>query len=196
MWKSLKLIKDNASNPKLWLLVGIGVAGVVVLAHTRRRTANTPKHDFGAFVERFELLPLCPSPHQPLSPLTFAISDIFDVKGYVTGFGNPDWKRAHQVAEITAMVLTCLLMNGATCVGKTVMDDDFSFGITGENKFYGTPGGSSSGSAVAVAAGLVDFALGQFTSFSLLPHVIASYANNNLLIFNLFFTYHCLPFSF
>lgn len=125
MSKSLKLIKDNASNPKLWLLIGIGVAGVVVLAHTRRRTAQTPKHDFGAFVERFELLPLSPS--AALSPLTFAVSDLFDVKGYVTGFGNPDWKRTHHVAESTAMVLTYLLMNGATCVGKTVMDD-FSFG--------------------------------------------------------------------
>lgn len=61
--------------------------------------------------------------------------------------------------------------------------------ITVESKYCGTPtnphscipGGSSSGSAVAVAAGLVDFALGVFTS--LLPHVIASNANNNMLIY-------------
>ncbi|KAI3448255.1 hypothetical protein Pfo_004920 [Paulownia fortunei] len=65
-----------------------------------------------------------------------------------------------------------MLRNGATCVGKTVMDE-LGFGILGENKSYGTPtnpqkpsnvpGGSSSGSAVAVAAQLVDFALGTDT---------------------------------
>ncbi|XP_027366713.1 outer envelope protein 64, mitochondrial [Abrus precatorius] len=178
MSKPFKLIKDNASNPKLWLLLGIGLAGVVVLAETRRRRKPKPSRDhFGAFVDRFELLPFPqpapPNQMQPLSALTFAIKDIFDVKGYVTGFGNPDWKRTHEEAGKTAIVITALLRNGATCVGKTVMDE-FSFGISGENKFYGTPmnpnmpcyipGGSSSGSAVAVAAGLVDFAIGTDTT--------------------------------
>ncbi|KEH31213.1 putative amidase [Medicago truncatula] len=180
MSQSLKLIKDHTSNPKLWLIVGIGLAGgIVVLSETRRRRRcrNAPKPDFGAFIERFELLPFPQSPppaaKQLLSSLTFAISDIFDVKGYVTGFGNPLWKRTHEEAEKTAMVVTALLFNGATCVGKTVMDE-FSFGFSGENKYYGTPinpqmpscvpGGSSSGSAVAVAAGLVDFAIGTDTT--------------------------------
>uniref|UniRef100_A0A0V0INA3 Putative outer envelope protein 64, mitochondrial-like n=1 Tax=Solanum chacoense TaxID=4108 RepID=A0A0V0INA3_SOLCH len=71
------------------------------------------------------------------------------------------------------MVVTALLKNGSTCVGKTIMDE-FGLGITGENEHYGTPtnpklpshipGGSSSGSAVAVAAELVDFALGTDTT--------------------------------
>ncbi|KAK7363132.1 hypothetical protein VNO77_05262 [Canavalia gladiata] len=177
--KSLKLIKDHASNPKFWLIIGIGVAGIVVLAETRRRRrwGKTPKQDFGAFVERFELLPFPqlppPAPKQTLSALTFAVNDIFDVKGYVTGFGNPTWKSTHEAAEKTAVVVTALLKSGATCVGKTVMDE-FSFGISGENKHFGTPtnprrpscisGGSSSGSAVAVAAGLVDFAIGTDTT--------------------------------
>ncbi|RZB63205.1 outer envelope protein 64, mitochondrial-like isoform X1 [Glycine soja] len=169
MSKMLK--KVNPSNPKLWLLVG----AVVVVAETRRRRRRKlPKPDFGAFVERFELLPI-PQPNQTqtLSALTFAIKDIFDVKGYVTGFGNPQWKKMHNEAGKTAIVITALLSNGATCVGKTVMDE-FSFGISGENKFYGTPtnpqmpssipGGSSSGSAVAVAARLVDFAMGTDTT--------------------------------
>ncbi|WVY93477.1 hypothetical protein V8G54_032565 [Vigna mungo] len=172
MSKSLKL---NASNPKVWLLIGIGLAGAVVLVETRRRRCRKlPKEDFGAFVERFELLPIPqPDQTQTLSSLSFAIKDIFDVKGYVTGFGNPHWKRTHSEAGKTAIVITALLSNGATCVGKTVMDE-FSFGISGENKFYGTPinpyltssipGGSSSGSAVAVAARLVDFAIGTDTT--------------------------------
>ncbi|TKY71466.1 Outer envelope protein 64 [Spatholobus suberectus] len=172
MSKSFKL---NASNPKLWLLVGIGVAGALVLVEThRRRRRKPPKEDFGAFVERLELVPIPqPDQTQTLSALTFAIKDIFDVKGYVTGFGNPQWKKTHGEAGNTAIVITALLKNGATCVGKTVMDE-FSFGITGENKFYGTPtnpqmpsyipGGSSSGSAVAVAAHLVDFAIGTDTT--------------------------------
>ncbi|MED6185271.1 hypothetical protein PIB30_055448 [Stylosanthes scabra] len=179
MSKSLELIKEHVSNPKLWFVVGVGVAGIVVLAETRRRRRrrNTDKEDFGAFLERFELLPFPqpppPAAKQMLSSLTFAINDIFDVKGYVTGFGNPDWKRTHQEAEKTAVVVTALLKNGAICVGKTVMDE-LSFGISGENKHYGTPtnprmpfcipGGSSSGSAVAVATELVDFAIGTDTT--------------------------------
>ncbi|KAK7302528.1 hypothetical protein RJT34_13420 [Clitoria ternatea] len=175
-----KYLKDKPSNPKLWFIIGIGVAaaGVLVLAETRRRrrTRNSPKPDFGAFIHRFQLLfpdPPPPNKMQSLSSLSFAIKDIFDVKGYVTGFGNPDWERTHAVAENTALVITTLLCEGAVCVGKTVMDE-FSFGISGENKFYGTPtnphmpsfvpGGSSSGSAVAVAAGLVDFAIGTDTT--------------------------------
>ncbi|XP_054777787.1 outer envelope protein 64, mitochondrial isoform X1 [Prosopis cineraria] len=179
MSKSLKFVKENASNPKLWLVIGLGVAGIVVLAETRRRRrkVKTVKEGFGAFIRRFELLPFPqpppPAAKQTLSGLTFAIADIFDVKDYVTGFGNPDWERTHEVAGKTAMVVTALLKSGATCVGKTVMDE-LSFGISGENKHYGTPtnpqmpscipGGSSSGSAVAVAAGLVDFSIGTDTT--------------------------------
>nr|KYP60562.1 Glutamyl-tRNA(Gln) amidotransferase subunit A [Cajanus cajan] len=127
-----KLLKLNASNPKLWLLIGIGIAGVVVLAETRRRRRRKPlKEDFGAFIQRFELLPISqPYQTQNLSALTFAIKDVFDVKGYVTGFGNPQWKKTHGEAGKTAIVITALLSNGATCVGKTVMDE-FSFGLNG-----------------------------------------------------------------
>ncbi|KAI7750132.1 hypothetical protein M8C21_020298 [Ambrosia artemisiifolia] len=170
-------IKNSVSNPKVWIVIGVTVAGVLILtAETRRRRlkgSRTIKEDYGAFIERFELIPFPQSPppaaKQLLSGLTFAMDDVFDVKEYVTGFGSPDWKRTHEEAGKTAVVVTTLLKNGATCVGKTVIDE-LSFGITGENSHYGTPtnpampsnipGGSSSGSAVAVAAELVDFAIG------------------------------------
>ena len=47
----------------------------------------------------------------------------FDVDGYVTGFGNPDWARTHSAATSTAPAITALLRAGATCVGKTVLDE-------------------------------------------------------------------------
>ncbi|KAH0460879.1 hypothetical protein IEQ34_008454 [Dendrobium chrysotoxum] len=140
--------------------------------------AESKAEDYGAFIQRFNLFP---SPHSPTLPplplegLTFAVKDIFDIDGYVTGFGNPDWARTHLPATSTAPTVLALLEAGATCVGKTVMDE-MAYSINGENKHYGTPinpcapdrvpGGSSSGSAVAVAAGLVDFSLGTDTAGS------------------------------
>ena len=111
----------------------------------------------------------------PLSALTFAAKDIFDVAGHVTGGGNPDWKATHPPAERTAWIVQTLVDAGATMVGKT-HTDELTRGILGENAHYGTPvnpraagrvpGGSSSGSASAVAGGLVDFALGSDTGGS------------------------------
>lgn len=53
----------------------------------------------------------------------FGVFDRFDVKDYITGFGSPQWKKTHEAAEKTAVVVTTLLKNGATCVGKTIMDE-------------------------------------------------------------------------
>ena len=114
-------------------------------------------------------------PGGPLSGLTFAAKDIFDVAGHVTGCGNPDWKATHEPARDTAWVVQTLVDAGATMVGKT-HTDELTRGILGENPHYGTPinpkapgrvpGGSSSGSAAAVAGELVDFALGSDTGGS------------------------------
>lgn len=111
----------------------------------------------------------------PLSGLTFAVKDLFDVAGEPTGGGNPDWARANPVPERHAALVDRLLRAGADVAGKTVTDE-VSLGILGENAFHGTPrnpaapgfvpGGSSSGSAAAVAGGLVDFALGTDTGGS------------------------------
>ena len=111
----------------------------------------------------------------PLSGLDFAAKDIFDVAGHVTGGGNPDWKATHPPAGRNAWVVQTLVHAGAAMVGKT-HTDELTRGILGENAHYGTPvnpkalervpGGSSSGSAAAVAGGLVDFALGSDTGGS------------------------------
>jgi amidase len=104
-----------------------------------------------------------------LSGLSFAAKDLFDVAGVVTGCGNPDWAATHERAKTDAWAVDALLSAGATLLGKTVTDE-ISLGLLGINRFYGTPlnprapdrvpGGSSSGSAAAVAGGLVDVALG------------------------------------
>ena len=111
----------------------------------------------------------------PLAGLTFAAKDIFDVAGHITGGGNPDWQATHPPAGRTAWIVQRLVDAGATMVGKT-HTDELTRGILGENAHYGTPvnprapgrvpGGSSSGSAAAVAGGLVDFALGSDTGGS------------------------------
>src|SRR5436190_6782465 len=115
------------------------------------------------------------APAGPLAGLTFAAKDLFDIAGHVTGAGNPDWLARHAPAERTAPLVQALVDAGATMVGKT-HTDELSRGIFGENVHYGTPinprapgrvpGGSSSGSAVAVAGQLVDFALGTDTGGS------------------------------
>jgi amidase len=114
-------------------------------------------------------------PGGPLSGLTFAAKDLFDVAGHPTGGGNPDWARMNPVPTRHAWAVQRLLDSGATLIGKTITDE-VSLGIVGENAFYGTPvnsrapdrvpGGSSSGSAAAVAAGLCDTALGTDTGGS------------------------------
>jgi amidase len=111
----------------------------------------------------------------PLTGLSFAVKDLFDIAGHVTGGGNPDWHASHEPARRTAPVVQKLLDVGAMIVGKT-HTDELSRGIFGENAHYGTPinprapgrvpGGSSSGSAAAVAGQLVDFALGTDTGGS------------------------------
>ena len=110
-----------------------------------------------------------------LSGQTFAAKDLFDVAGYPTGGGNPDWARSNPIPTRHAWAVQRLLDAGATLIGKTITDE-VSLGIVGENAFYGTPinsrapdrvpGGSSSGSAAAVAAGLCDTALGTDTGGS------------------------------
>ena len=105
----------------------------------------------------------------PLSGRTFAVKDAFHVAGARTGFGQPDWLRTHEAPRENATAVSALLAAGADMVAKTHCDE-LCYSLTGENVHYGTPvntnapgrvpGGSSNGSAAAVAGNLVDFALG------------------------------------
>ena len=125
-----------------------------------------------AFVTTFDLSPIGSG---PLDALRFAVKDTIDVAGFKTGCGNPTWRDSHRAAVVHAVCVEQFLHTGARCVGKTI-SDELAFSLLGENHFYGTPlnahapdrvpGGSSSGSASAVACGLVDFALGTDTGGS------------------------------
>jgi amidase len=111
----------------------------------------------------------------PLHGLTFATKDIFDIVGHVTGCGNPDWLASHPPASANAAAVQALLDAGAHMIGKTITDE-LAFSLNGQNFHYGTPrnavtpervpGGSSCGSASAVAHGIVDLALGSDTGGS------------------------------
>ncbi len=131
-------------------------------------------NEFGAFVPGPRAW-RAPTGSGPLDGLAVAVKDLLDVAGTVTGGGNPDWGRRQSPATTSAPAVERLLRAGATLVGKTVTDE-LAFSLEGENHHHGTPinprapdrlpGGSSSGSAVAVAAGLADLALGTDTGGS------------------------------
>ena len=121
-------------------------------------------------------------PEGPLAGLSFAVKDLYDLAGWPTTYGNPGWARTHPPAAATAPCVLALLQAGAELRGKT-RTVELAYGLTGENVWHGTPtnpaapdrfpGGSSCGSAAAVAAGLVDFALGSDTGGSV--RIPASY---------------------
>ncbi|WP_447725837.1 amidase [Sphingomonas koreensis] len=104
-----------------------------------------------------------------------AIKDCLDIAGCRTCLGSRAFADA-EPATRNADVVGGLLRAGAHIVGKTNMHE-LAYGVTGLNEWHGTPvnpsfpdrvpGGSSSGSAVAVAAGIVDFAIGTDTGGSI-----------------------------
>jgi amidase len=118
----------------------------------------------------------------PLAGCTTVIKDLFDIAGQKIAAGNPDWLAAHASATANAWAVQRWLDAGASVIG-IAHTDELALSLSGTNVHYGTPvnprapdrvpGGSSSGSVVAVASGLVDFALGTDTGGS--TRVPASY---------------------
>ncbi|XMB28949.1 amidase [Paenibacillus sp. BR2-3] len=129
---------------------------------------------YGAFMA--PELQVSPLGAGPLDGLDFAVKDVFAVAGHSSSAGNPDWLRTHTASTDHAAAVRRLLLSGASLRGAT-HTDELMYSLGGENFHYGTPanpkasgripGGSSSGSAVAVASGSVDFAMGTDTGGSI-----------------------------
>ena len=129
----------------------------------------------GPFIKMFEPTIRGDNGAGLLNGLRVGVKDSFDIAGHITGAGCPEWAASQGLAAKTAPVVQILLDTGANIVGKTQMDE-LAYSLMGVNIRYGTPvnsaapdrvpGGSSSGSAVSVAAGLVDIGLGSDTGGS------------------------------
>jgi amidase len=133
-----------------------------------------PPDLFGAFLPGARCT-VAASGRGMLDGVALAVKDLIDIEGEITGGGNPHWAASHGPAAAHAPAVAALLAAGAHACGKTITDE-LAFSLEGRNWHYGTPvnpllpdclpGGSSSGSAVAVAAGLADIALGTDTGGS------------------------------
>ncbi len=120
--------------------------------------------------------PLLGATTGPLAGLTFMVKDLFAIKGRKVSNGNPSFYEHASPAHATAPVIERLLASGASCTGVTICDE-FFYSVLGSNAHYGQPvnvrapkhvtGGSSCGSAAAVAAKMCDFALGSDTGGSI-----------------------------
>ena len=129
----------------------------------------------GFFVPHDLRAPLKGAASGPLAGLSAAVKDMYAIAGERAGAGNPDWLAQAPVATRHASAVERILAAGATVTGKTICDE-FFYSVAGMNAHYGTPpnlrapgripGGSSSGSAAATAAGACDFALGSDTGGS------------------------------
>ena len=130
----------------------------------------------GALVPHTLQEPLLAATSGPLAGLTFMVKDLFAIAGRKVSNGNPDFYEHATPANETAPVITRLLDAGASCTGITICDE-FFYSVLGSNAHYGQPinsrapkhvtGGSSCGSAAAVAASMCDFALGSDTGGSI-----------------------------
>ncbi len=117
-----------------------------------------------------------------LAGLTVAVKDLFAIKGYRIGAGNPTFLAEARAETTTAAAVTDLLRGGASLRG-IARTDEFAYSIAGDNVHYGTPpngalpgalpGGSSSGPASAVATGQAEIGLATDTAGSV--RVPASY---------------------
>ncbi|MFT4051043.1 MAG: DUF3225 domain-containing protein [Microbacterium sp.] len=118
----------------------------------------------------------------PLRGLTVAVKDLFAIKGYRIGAGNPTFLDSARAETTSAPAVTDLLRGGASLRG-IARTDEFAYSIAGDNVHYGTPpngalagalpGGSSSGPATAVATGQAEVGLATDTAGSV--RVPASY---------------------
>ncbi|MBL8583850.1 MAG: amidase [Rhizobiaceae bacterium] len=134
-----------------------------------------PTDPFNAFLDGPQV-PVKNAKSGPLAGLSLGVKDIFDVAGYVSGWGNPVRAAEAGAAEVSAPAVQALLDAGARFAGKT-QTEELAFSMVGQNVHFPHPvnpaapdritGGSSSGSAAAVAGGLADIATGSDTGGSI-----------------------------
>src|SRR5688500_6837814 len=116
-----------------------------------------------------QVQPQRPTGDGPLAGIPFGAKDIMETRGLSTEYGSPIYKG--RVGTTDAAVVTSLRRRGAVLLGKT-HTTAFAYRTPAPTRnprnLEHTPGGSSSGSAAAVAAGMVPFALGTQTRGSIL----------------------------
>jgi Asp-tRNA(Asn)/Glu-tRNA(Gln) amidotransferase A subunit family amidase len=143
---------------------GEKTAGDLLDVCLRRIAAREP--DVQAWVE---VSPQPPLAEGLLNGIPFGVKDIFETRGLATEYGSPLY--AGRQGTVDAQVVASLRRTGAVLLGKTRTTAFASFdaAATRNPRLPGhTPGGSSSGSAAAVAAGMVPFAVGTQTLGSVL----------------------------
>jgi amidase len=153
-----------------WILGGLLVAGSFSgCALPKIKTARTPEEH--AFISYWP-----PPPGD--KKLRLAVKDMIDLKGYVTTAGCQFLENTRKPATRDAECMQIARERGVRIVGKA-NTTELALGVSGINEYYGTPkspqrpkgklisGGSSSGSAVSVAAGLADVAFGTDTAGSI-----------------------------
>jgi amidase len=138
-------------------------------------TKFPPVDSVNALVPHTLKEPIKGAGHGWLGGRNFMVKDLFAIKGHKVSIGNPEWYAAASPAAETAPAILRLLDAGAALTGITICDE-LLYSVLGTNVHYGTPvnihalrhvtGGSSCGSAAAVAAGMCDFALGSDTGGS------------------------------
>lgn len=161
-------MNDPRGLKRFVLVVGIGSASLL--------TSCTFPHGASRGNDRSAFITYWPAKKEE-GVLRLAVKDNIDVKGTVTTAGSEFLSKTGRPAKRDAECLAIARERGVKIVGKTVLSE-FAISPSGSNDFFGTPlnpldrrqprlpGGSSSGSAVAVARGMADVAFGTDTAGS------------------------------
>ncbi len=173
---SLSRVFPSSSTP--WIARGVLLAGSTgMLCHCSLVPGFTEFKNMSAMdARKHGFIQYWPFPDDG-SQISLAVKDNIDVKGVVTTAGSKYFEKNHAPAEKDAPCLAIARERHVPIVGKTVLSE-FAIAPSGTNDYFSTPksplsrlvaripGGSSSGSAVAVARGTVDVALGTDTAGS------------------------------
>ena len=161
--KTSSLELTRSSLARIELLDGLLNAFITVTADEALAQAGQADRELAAGTDR-----------GPLHGIPVAIKDLIDTRGVLTTYGSRYY--AEHVPDEDATVIAALRTAGAVSLGKTGLHE-LAFGTTSVNPFFGAignpwrpdhhPGGSSGGSAVAVAAGMAFAALGTDTGCSI-----------------------------